>query len=75
LTALAVAVVPALVIYVLTRTRLFRSILAWLGADLFLGIAILLLVIFTLVALVALIYGFGLEDPLRRGRRGRRDSH
>lgn len=44
-----------------------------LGADIFLGVAILLLVIFTLVALVALIYGFGLDNPLRRERRGRRD--
>jgi hypothetical protein len=71
---LAVAVVPLALVYLVTRTRLFRSVLDLLGADVFLGVAVLLLVIFTLVALGALIYGFGLEDPLRRERRGRRDS-
>ena len=48
--------------------------LAWLGRDAFLGIAIILLVIFIVIALVALMYGFALETHLRRSPRARRGS-
>ena len=68
----AVITLPFLLIYGLTRTSLFRSIIAALGADLVLAVAVLLLLVFTVVSVVALIYGFGVEDPLRRERRRRR---
>ena len=60
---------PFAVIHLTTRTAL-----NWPGSDVFLGIAIALLVIFMLVAFVALLYGFGLENPLRNSRRARRGS-
>ena len=67
----AVVVLPFAVIYGLTRTSLFRSIIAALGEDFVLAAAVLLLLIFTVVSVVALIYGFGVEDPLRNKRRRR----
>ena len=66
---LGVVLLPFAVIHLFTRTAV-----AWLGRDVFLGIAILLLVIFILVAFAALIYGFGQENPLRRSSRVRRGS-
>ena len=47
---------------------------AWLGSDVLLGLVIMLLVIFPLVAFAALIYGFRLEKPFRRTARARRGS-
>ena len=69
----AVVTLPFLLIYGVTRTSLFRSIIAALGADLVLAAAILLLLVFTVISLVALIYGFGVESSLRQKRR-RRDQ-
>jgi hypothetical protein len=68
---LAVLVLPFVVIYGLTRTSLFGSIIAALGENFVLAAAVLLLVIFTLVSVVALIYGFGVEDPLKKKRHRR----
>jgi hypothetical protein len=68
---LAVLVLPFVVIYGLTRTSLFGSIIAALGENFVLAAAVLLLVILTLVSVVALIYGFGVEDPLKKKRHRR----
>jgi hypothetical protein len=56
-------------IHLMTGTALAR-----LGLDVFVGLLIMSLVIFLLVAFAALIYGFRLEKPSRRSARARRGS-
>jgi hypothetical protein len=62
-------------VYVFTRSALLGILLRFFGANAALAIAIALLVLLASSALLALFYGFGLDNPLsRRGRyRNRRD--
>lgn len=69
--ALAVAVVPGLLIYGLTRTSLYGAIVNFFGTPLVLGIGIGILVALLGTALFALIYGFAQDDPVLGRRRAR----
>ena len=72
--AVVVAAIPGLLIYLLTRTRLYGVLLKLLGMHTMLAIAVVLLVALIAAAVFSLAYGFGVEDPLRRSRRERRES-
>ena len=69
--ALAVAVVPGLLIYGLARTSLYGAIVKFLGTPLVLGVGIVILVALLGTALFALIYGFAQDDPVLDRRRAR----
>lgn len=72
--AVLVAAIPGLLTYGLTRTQLYGVILKLLGAPAMLLIAIVLLIALIAAAMFSVAYGFGIENPLRRERRERRDS-
>ena len=70
---LATAIVGVL-IYVLNRPKLYALVVKLLGAPITLLIAIAVLVALIAAAIFSVIYGFGIENPLRRERRDRKDS-
>jgi hypothetical protein len=72
-TVLATAV-PGLLIYALTRTQLYGVLLKLLGSHVMIAVAASLLIGLIAAAVLSVVYGFGMDDPLRRPRRERRDS-
>jgi hypothetical protein len=74
LTAVGVAAVPGLLIYAVTWTSLYGALLKLFGTPVLLLIAIVLLIGLIAAAIFSVAYGFGVENPLRRSRRDRRNS-
>ncbi len=69
---LAVTLVPMLLIYGLTRTKLYGEMVKFVGTPAVLGIGVAILVALLGSAAFALIYGFVQDDPVFDRRRARR---